>query len=303
MPHNCCLPLLMHNVQALFCLGDLVHGHAQLHRSILQLQQRTRASSSTTAACRCSVCTLQALFCLGDLVHGYAQLQEQLVTSHPALHASQLPPAICSAGTSCLAPCFMPHNCYLLLLCVHSAGALLPKRPGARPCTPAGASCNCKNTPRASRLTTAVCRCSVYTLQALFCLGDLVQGHAQLQEHLANLQPVVHASPLRFAGALLPRVLSERPCAAAQKHLAAASTHTHVAAALQALFCLGDLVHGHAQLQEQLAGVLVQPAPVHAPQPVQQQQQQSRLGGFLPPPGPPPASLRVQQHPLPLLQV
>jgi hypothetical protein len=75
------------------------------------------------------------------------------------------------------------------------------------------------------------------------------------------------------------------------------------AAALQALFCLGNLVHGHAQLQEQLAGVLVQPAPVHAPQPVQQQQQQSRLGGFLPPPGPPPASLRVQQHPLPLLQV
>jgi hypothetical protein len=75
------------------------------------------------------------------------------------------------------------------------------------------------------------------------------------------------------------------------------------ASALQALFCLGDLVHGHAQLQEQLAGVLVQPAPVHVPQPAQQQQQQSRLGGFLPPPGPPPASLRVQQHPLPLLQV
>ncbi|KAF6263900.1 hypothetical protein COO60DRAFT_308594 [Scenedesmus sp. NREL 46B-D3] len=76
----------------------------------------------------------------------------------------------------------------------------------------------------------------------------------------------------------------------------------------QALFCLGDLVHGHAQLQEQLAGVLVQPAPAHAPQPVQpQQQQQQRLGGFLPPLGPPTAGQRgaqgKQQHPLPLLQV
>ncbi|WIA13922.1 hypothetical protein OEZ85_002492 [Tetradesmus obliquus] len=73
----------------------------------------------------------------------------------------------------------------------------------------------------------------------------------------------------------------------------------------QALFCLGDLVHGHAQLQEQLAGVLVQPPPLQARQ--QQQQQQPRLGGFLPPPGPPPAGARgpqgVQQHPLPLLQV
>eukprot|EP00883_Tetradesmus_obliquus_P001778 jgi/Sobl393_1/11873/SZX62368.1 len=71
----------------------------------------------------------------------------------------------------------------------------------------------------------------------------------------------------------------------------------------QALFCLGDLVHGHAQLQEQLAGVLVQPPPLQA---WQQQPQPPRLGGFLPPPGPPPAGARgqqgVQQHPLPLLQ-
>lgn len=50
--------------------------------------------------------------------------------------------------------------------------------------------------------------------------------------------------------------------------------HHALSAMLQALFCLGDLVWGHAQLQEHLAGQLAAPAAQQGTQGRGQQQPQ-----------------------------